>query len=611
MVGGRTIRACVAAAAALAAAIPAGADDPVLHPPPRGPLLGHNSWGGEIRDDGAPDRDLFAGALLAGERLSVEVRGEPGPDGGPALRPAIAIFDPLGAPRTATVEASADGTAARVRRFPIDRTGRWAVVVSGAEDAEGPYRVRFRIHRARGRGAARLRLPGPDEGVAECPIDALRGSVIDLDLRAPGPGGLPPFFEILDPNGEPVPLAAALLRRRDGAWRLHGLSLDGPDGTWRVLVGVGAGEDAFLRWRLRAAARPRGDGVLLPYEPSLDARPAPLVVGPGGLVRVEGRGFCPHPAPAVLLDGAPVGVLGIDPGGRFLEALLPPRPGGTLAALAIVNPDGQACEAGGYLVYGTPGPALLADLVPSELRLPAGGQAQVRVRLTGMAPPTGAWIPLRLTEPVASLPESVFVPPYRTEAAFWIDAGGAGGTAILEATLGTTARATVRVDPPPPPGEIDLSGWRIDQTDSTRWLIFPPGTVLPEGGRVVVARDCSRAQFEAFWGRPLGAGVLFVDSDDLLPSFNGAEKLWLRDASGVTHDGPTIVLTVGSAYRRLPGDGDSWLSSSWSTTTAAPGLFAPADGPLPSTGGVRIAAFADPGATGQFIYEFVEIAFAK
>ena len=103
----------------------------------------------------------------------------------------------------------------------------------------------------------------------------------------------------------------------------------------------------------------------------------------------------------------------------------------------------------------------------------------------------------------------------------------------------------------------------------------------------------------------------FVDSDDTLPSFNGAEKLWIRDASGATRDGPTVVMMVGTAYRRLPGDGESWLSASWAIGSAAPGVFAPADGPLPSETGVRIAAFADPPASGQFIYEFVEIAFAK
>ena len=68
-------------------------------------------------------------------------------------------------------------------------------------------------------------------------------------------------------------------------------------------------------------------------------------------------------------------------------------------------------------------------------------------RLTGLAPPAGAWIALRLTDPVASAPAAVFVPPYRAEVAFEVVAGAAGGTAILEASFGGTARATVRVDP--------------------------------------------------------------------------------------------------------------------------------------------------------------------
>jgi len=608
---GRAILAAVLAAAAALAPGAARGEDAVLHPPPRGPALGNNSWRGEIRDDGAADRDLFAAPLVAGEAISIEVRAGADPDGGPGLLPRLALLDPRGVERPIATSATPDGTAVRLRRFEADLSGRWAVVVSGAEGSEGPYRVRSRVRPGGVRGRALLRAEGPAGGIAGAAVEAIRGAVLDLDLRAAGDGRLPPFFEILDPHGGPVPLAAALLRRRDGAWRLHGLSLDGPDGAWRVLVGVGAGERAALRWRVRPPWRPRGDGALAAYEPALAPRTAPLPVGPGGLVRVEGEGFCPHPAPAVLLDGRPVGVLGADPGGRHLDVLLPARPGGATGALAVVNPDGQACEEPAYLLWSDPGPVRLLDLVPGEIRLPAGGRAEVRARLSGLAPPTGAEVVLRVTGGVGSVPATAFVPPYRTEVAFAFEAGAAGGAGTIEATLGVTERAAVRVDPPPPPGEIDLSGWRLDQTDSARTHAFPAGTVLRAGGRLVVARDCSRDAFEKFWGRALGSEVLFVDSDDQFPSFNGAETVALRDNAGQERDGPTVVLSVGNGYRRLPGDGPANLASSWAIGPAAPGVFAPADGPIPAAAGVRITAFADPTGTGNFVYEFVEISFPE
>jgi len=579
-------------------------------PPPRGPVLGNNAWRGEIRDEGEPDRDLFAGPLAAGDSLSVVVRAEPRGDGGPALRPRLAVLDPTGAAREVDADPSPDGGRVRLR-IPVDATGRWAVVVSGEEDSEGPYLVRFRVRPARGSGRARLVPPAPGDGVASASFEAIRGSLLDLDLGGLPAKGPPPLVEVLDPNGEPVPHAAALLRRRAGAWRLHGLSLDASDGSWRVLVGLAAGEEARLRWRVRPPLRPRGVGTLLRDEPRLEPRDAPLAALPAGWVTLRGRGFSAVPFPTLLVDGSPAEVIAVDATGESLHAWVPPRPPGAALDVAVVNPDGQACEEPSYLVHAAPAAAEVAGFRPESLRLPAGGSATVTVLLSGFAPAAGATIALDLDGAPGTAPAAVPVPPLGTEATFLFQAGKEGGTGVLAATLGRTLPLPVQVDPPPPPGQVDLGGWTLVQTDSARTFTIPAGTVLSEGGRLLVTRDSGRAAFEAFWNVTLGPGVLLVDTDDRLPSFNGAETLSLRDAAGAPVDGPTVALTAGNGYRRLPGDGPAGDAASWSVLVAAPGAFPPAVGPLPSASGVRIAAFADPAGTGNFVHEFVEITFAR
>jgi hypothetical protein len=600
-------------AAASGLASPATAGDPAFRPPPRGPVLGNNAWRGEIRDEGAPDRDLFAGPLAKGDSLSVEVRATApsGADGAPGLLPRIAILDPSGAAREAPVRSLRGGALLRLRRLPADATGRWAVVLSGVEDSEGPYLVRFRVRPAPGRGRARLASPAPGGGVATAAFEAVRGSVLFLEIAGLPVDGPPPLFDLLDPHGEPVPHAAALLERRAGAWRLHGLSLDGPDGAWTAAVGLAPGEEARLRWRVLPPRRPRGTADLLPVEPRLAPRAAPLAVPPEGVVRLEGSGFSVSPEPTVLVDGVPARIHSVDGTGSAVEVVVPPRLPGTTAAVAVVNPDGQACEEPAYLVHLAPGAATVAGFLPGSLRLPAGGSAEVTVFLTGFAPASGTEVALGLSGGIGTAPATVAIPPLGTEGRFTFHAAKEGAEGAVEATLGRTLPLPVRVDPPPPPGKADLSGWTLVQTDSARSFAIPPGTVLSEGGRLLVTRDSGRAAFEAFWGVTLGSGVLLVDSDDRLPSFNGAETITLLDATGAVADGPTFALTTGRAHRRLPADGPAGDPASWSDLPAVPGAFLPGAGALPSTFGVRLAALADPPGTGNFVHEFVEISFAK
>jgi hypothetical protein len=611
----------------------AGLQDPF----PRGPFLGNNAYRSEIRDEGAPDADDFVGPLAAGETLSVDARALPdgsGPDGSgqgeaaapAALRPGLALLDPTGEDRTPPLLVSGAGDRVSFRRFAADVTGRWVLRVLGREDSEGPYEVRFRVEAPPGPRLRRVRLDGEGSRVEVFPFEAIRGSTLSLRLRPPGcsllaaPGsGCPraarqfpgdPLLDVLDPDGRPVPAVGALLDRRGGALVLRRVPLDGTDGTWRIVLGVDGAPGArpgSLAFRVDSPRRLRGTIDLDPIEPALARRDAPLASGAGTLVLLEGRGFSAAPLPTVILGGGPALVLSVDPGGRSLAVRLPlAAPDGPLDA-AVVNPDGQACAAPDYVRVVPPGPPEVLALRPVPVAVTAGQEVSVTVAISSPAPVGGAPVALTLEGGFASCPAEVRVPPYGLEATFPVTAGKKPGTGRLLATYGRTVEAPVEVRPTPGPTEIDLSGWRIVQTDSSRTFVIPDGTRLRRGASLVVARNAARTAFEAFWGATLPADAVYLDSGDRFPSLNGDETFTLLDGAGQAVDGPTPKLVPGRLRRRRPGT-EAGTMSSWIDLAAVPGDATPgaAEGQV-GDGALRITEVADPPATGQFVHEFVEV----
>lgn len=585
--------------AALAAAAAAGDSAG-----PRGPVFGNNGYRSEIRDEGAPDADDFVGPLAAGEALSVEVRAL----GEGTLRPVLALFDPTGADRTPPVKEGRDGRVVAFRRFAADRTGRWVVRVAGREDTEGAYEVRFRVAPPRGPAARRSLLAGPAPRVAVLPFEAIRGSVLDLRVAGVPAGALPPLLEVLDPAGRSLPGPAALLERAGRTLVLRGFPLDGPDGTWRILAGADGGA-VSLSFRVTPPRRPRGIADLDPAEPGLAARGAPLAASTGSLVRVAGRGFSRWPVPAVLLGGRSLSVVSVGPGGESLSVILPVSAPEEPLELCVVNPDGQACAAPGYVRVLPPGPPVVRDLDPSPIRTTTGSPRSVTVSLTGHAPAEGAVVTLAVEGCDAAVPATVRVPPFELEATFDLLAGAVPGPGRLLASFGREVEAPVEVMAIPgiATKEIDLSGWKLVQTDSARTFLLPQGTVLARGGCVVVARNSPKASFEAFWGVTLAAGTVFIDSGDKFPSLNGDETFSLVGPSGAVVDGPTPKLVAGRNLHRKPG-APAGAASSWLDLAAIPGVATPGvPGAGVGDGAVRITEIADPSGSGQFIHEFVEI----
>ncbi|HXG57468.1 MAG TPA: Ig-like domain-containing protein [Thermoanaerobaculia bacterium] len=197
----------------------------------------------------------------------------------------------------------------------------------------------------------------------------------------------------------------------------------------------------------------------------------------------------------------------------------------------------------------------------------------------------------------------------------WNTATASNGTHSLTSkaydaanNVGTSSAVSVTVDNAPPPTGTNIGGWRLTQANATLNYTIPAGTVIPSKGYVIVARNASKAQFEAFWGVTLASNVVYINSADGMPQINGDENYTLYNAAGTKIDGRTINMaaSAGEAIQRTNGCGSSTKASSWrrvASSSANPGSGAPPD----CGRGVYISEFSDALGTGNYIYEFVEL----
>ncbi len=197
----------------------------------------------------------------------------------------------------------------------------------------------------------------------------------------------------------------------------------------------------------------------------------------------------------------------------------------------------------------------------------------------------------------------------------WDTTGSSNGAHTLTAkaydaaaNVGTSAGVAVTVANGV--ASVDVSGWRLVQANSAITYTLPAGSLIPAGGYLIVARDATKAAFEAFWrgGTALPSNVLYVNSAGAFPQINGSENYALNNAAGTRVDGATISMAsaANQALRRKDPCQAAGTTASWNvgaTTTADPGLGAG----VGCAKGVVINEFADAAGTGNFIYEFVEL----
>ena len=157
-------------------------------------------------------------------------------------------------------------------------------------------------------------------------------------------------------------------------------------------------------------------------------------------------------------------------------------------------------------------------------------------------------------------------------------------------------------------GPIDLGGYSIVQHVSDQTYTFQLGWVVEPGQYVIVARDSSQQEFEAFWNVTLSDDVVFFSSENSMPMINGDEYYELKDALSVLIDGPTVAITSGvdEAVARIDPDLPPGVEGSWSRSgsfAATPGYGAGES----SETMLVINEFSDALGSGNYIYEYVEL----
>jgi hypothetical protein len=169
--------------------------------------------------------------------------------------------------------------------------------------------------------------------------------------------------------------------------------------------------------------------------------------------------------------------------------------------------------------------------------------------------------------------------------------------------IGTSSAVNVTVN-----NGLSVANYRITQASSALTYYLPAGTSIPSRGYVIVARNATKAEFEAFWGRTLGANVIYVNSGDAMPQINGSESYTLYNAGGSKIDGATVSMASagGESLQRTNGCGSANKASNWSRVASANGT--PGSGaPAPCNKGVYISEFSDALGTGSYVFEFIEL----
>jgi len=153
----------------------------------------------------------------------------------------------------------------------------------------------------------------------------------------------------------------------------------------------------------------------------------------------------------------------------------------------------------------------------------------------------------------------------------------------------------------------DIGGWKLVQANSTLNYTIPTGTIIPNGGYVIVGRNATQAQFETFWGVTLGDNVTYINSGDTMPQINGSETYTLKNASNVTINGPTYAhdASSGDSLERTTcgstSSSGTWTKVAWSSAT--PGT----NGKSGCNLGLFLNETSDALGTGNYVYEYIEI----
>jgi len=167
---------------------------------------------------------------------------------------------------------------------------------------------------------------------------------------------------------------------------------------------------------------------------------------------------------------------------------------------------------------------------------------------------------------------------------------------------------------------VDLSGFILEQEQVVGNTIqfidaFLPAVKVPHGGFLIVARNATQAQFEAFYcatggcpgGTTLGPNVVYLTGGNAFPQIDGSETFAAFDLQGVFMDGRSFpeVATGQQTLERTSCGVSATLATSWNIAATSTAGATPGRGPL-NTGLNRICVSEVADATNSN-FEFLEV----
>ena len=620
----RAVAAALLGASLLAASLPT--DSPSLADEAHGPRFGNGTLSSEIRHvEGEVDVDVFTESLATGETLEVRVAAAKGSP----LVPLVAIHGPDGQPRSFELKAKKNGQSIRTARVPVDETGTWIVRVSGEQGTAGGYTASFKIGKAKALTVKDVVVPAPSKQTFIQPFGAVEGAVTKIKVVSARGAPVAQFLRVLDPGGGSVLGSETDIRAKQRSATISGLELRDGDGAYGVLLASPQGPTTVsIKVKSRPpTARRRGRFTIDADEPFLAPLSEPLEGEAGRAVDLTGKRFPESPLPEVWFGALRGSVVGVRSGGTRISVVPPTHAAGSVVAVEVVTAEGQSTRREAHFGYAEPDeppppPAALkvSALSPSTLSIDGNKTQAFEVMLSADAPQGGVYVSLATTNGIGQVAPSIRVPTARRSATFLFGAADVSRTGEVRATLGTSSASaavtvTTSVIVDPPTGDVvDLSGWSIAQAGSARTFTIPSDTELAPGEYLVLARNCTRTQFESFWGVTLGSNVIFMSSVDHqvteVPTINGSETYQLSDAFGNVIDGPTIAMssTTKQNLQRMPGT-PAGSSASWSVWSNEPLQGNPGSGisAAAANNGIYISEFSDASGAGNYVFEFVEL----
>jgi VCBS repeat protein/IPT/TIG domain-containing protein len=516
-----------------------------------GPPIGSKSkYSSNILGLQEPDTDDYVGRFVEGEFLNVTVSAVQRS----SLLPSIELLRPDGSsPQIVTSKSRSDRTI-KLKKFPIDQSGGWAVRVSGDADTQGEYTVSFAVKKAKPIKLKKQVLPVAAKEEATHLFGGIEGALLNLKLTFDNKRGAVALDALKDPGGDDVPgLGGPLAGEatvKGSKVQIKKAPLAAGDGNYAAMVSTADGSTAKYNLTIKVVPQGRlnkkGTIELSPLEPVV-ARPTITIrAAPGVQVDVAGSNF--QPTSQVFIGANEAEVLNVAQSGTTLRCIVPPGDDGETEALTVVNPDGQASTRADYIFYAPP-PVVSAITTTTGVPVVGGstvGGLQIRIDGANLAS--------------QNLVDFGGVPAAALQAQ--------GSSRLLVTTpLHASQNTFVRVVDEFGRSAVNRPDFEFKVPPRFSAAPYSPGVIRPEEQAVVTVTGSNFSDDDVL----LFNGVVIASTlpspaqrqFTIAPTPEGPQTVQLRDRVGTVVDGPTlqvkgppILTTIVVVSGSEAGDGE-------------------------------------------------------